>query len=437
MVEDEPDGPLPAQVRQQLVTIAADVMSRRPVAELPGSIRRFARFTPAKRLRLGASEIAAALAVEPGFRAMVAEVVSESSPELAEQVSAGNPPATADPVDIAVIAYLVRPAGWSSLLADLTDRLVEQDQRRGAELDLDRLRAELDRLTEANQAVARERDQARSSAKAAAASQAAELDQLRRRLRSAQRELRTAQREAEQAGADRDRLQAELDRSSAGDAVELRRARARIAALEAGQEADRRAARADRDHDQARLWVLLETISAAASGLRRELDLNEPSVRPADSVTAGEVVTGGRPSTVDGSLLDRLLDGNHVHLIVDGYNLSKTGYGSLPLADQRARLVSSLGPMAARTGAEITVAFDGTAAPPGAAASLPTPRGVRVLFSSNGQLADYLIRQLLGAEPAGRTVLVASSDQAVAASARVAGAWSTPAGVLLARLERP
>jgi hypothetical protein len=58
------------------------------------------------------------------------------------------------------------------------------------------------------------------------------------------------------------------------------------------------------------------------------------------------------------------------------------------------------------------------------------------LFSSSGQLADDLIRQLLRSEPAGRPVAVASSDAEVAASARAAGAWPVPAGVLLARLER-
>jgi predicted RNA-binding protein with PIN domain len=428
---------LPAAVRQQLVTIAADLMGRTPIAELPGSVRRFARFAPAKRVRLGAAEIAAALAVESGFRDAVAEVVAQSAPELVGQVSAGNPPATADPVDVAVIAYLLRPPGWTELLADIADRLGGAERQRESAAELDRLRAELGRLTDQVQALARDRDQARTAARAGAAEQAEQLAELRRRLRTGQAELRTARREAEQLAGERDRLRAELDRNTADEAVELRRARARIATLESGQEADRRSQRTAREHDEARLWVLLETIIAAATGLRRELDLIEPGNRPADLVGAGtEQPLSGRPSVADGALLQRLLDGAHVHLIVDGYNLTKTGYGGLPLADQRNRLVSSLGALAARTGIEVTVAFDGTAAPVGAAAGVSTPRGVRVLFSAPGQLADDLIRELLRAEPAGRTVVVASSDQAVAASVRSAGGWSTPAEVLLGRLER-
>jgi len=220
------------------------------------------------------------------------------------------------------------------------------------------------------------------------------------------------------------------------DSHELRNARARISMLEAELEASRRSLRIGREHDDARLWVLLETLTSAAAGLRRELDVPNPDVRPADLVTGESGMPGRRPSTVDSSLLDRMLDGLHVHLIVDGYNLTKTGYGSLPLADQRSRLIASLGALAARTGVEVTVAFDATAAPPGAAASVATPRGVRVLFSAAGQLADDLIRELLAAEPAGRTVLVASSDQAVAASVRAADGWPIPATVLLSRLER-
>ncbi|HJQ00511.1 MAG TPA: hypothetical protein VJ851_02825, partial [Jatrophihabitans sp.] len=361
---------LPAEVRQQLVTIAAEVMSRRPVSELPSSVRRFARFAPAKRLRLGASEIAAALAVEPGFRDAVAEVVGQSSPELVEQVTAGNPPATADPVDVAVIAYLLRPPGWSGLLADISEQLADQGRQRELDADRDRLRAEVGRLTESNEALARDRDQAKSALRSTVAEHAEQSAALRRRLRTAQSELTAARRETEQLVAERDRLRAELDRASTEQAVELRRARARIAALEDGQESDRRTQRAAREHDEARLWVLLETITAAAAGLRRQLDLTDPGNRPADAVADAGQPTGGRPSTVDGSLLNRLLDGSHVHLIVDGYNVTKAGYGSLPLADQRARLVTALGSLAARTGVEITVAFDGTAAPTGAAAGV-------------------------------------------------------------------
>ena len=75
--------------------------------------------------------------------------------------------------------------------------------------------------------------------------------------------------------------------------------------------------------------------------------------------------------------------------------MTKTGYGDLPLADQRARLTSGLGSLHAQTKAEVTVVFDG--AELDAPVPVQAPRGVRVLFSAPGQTADDLIGQLVQA----------------------------------------
>jgi predicted RNA-binding protein with PIN domain len=61
------------------------------------------------------------------------------------------------------------------------------------------------------------------------------------------------------------------------------------------------------------------------------------------------------------------------------------------------------------------------------------PRGVRVLYSPEGVIADDLIRELVAAEPQGRPVVVVSSDQEVARDVRQAGARSV-AAMALARL---
>jgi predicted RNA-binding protein with PIN domain len=58
-----------------------------------------------------------------------------------------------------------------------------------------------------------------------------------------------------------------------------------------------------------------------------------------------------------------------------------------------------------------------------------------VLFS-DGEIADDLIRRLVSAEPSGRTTLVVTSDQAVVADVRRAGAWTVPSAVLLDLLAR-
>ena len=132
--------------------------------------------------------------------------------------------------------------------------------------------------------------------------------------------------------------------------------------------------------------------------------------------------------------LDALLAVPTLHLVVDGYNVSKTGYPELTLADQRNRLIPQLGALAARTRVEITVVFDGAgvmAAPPRGA------RGVRVLFSDPGVLADDVIRSIVAAEPHGRPVAVATSDRAVVTSIRASGAYSVPSTLLVTRLARP
>lgn len=121
-----------------------------------------------------------------------------------------------------------------------------------------------------------------------------------------------------------------------------------------------------------------------------------------------------------------------MHLIVDGYNVSKTGFGTLTLAQQRRRLVDGLVRIASRTGAEVTCCFDGQELghmPPA------STRGVRVLFSS-GEIADHLIRRLVAAEPEGRPVAVVTSDREVADDVQAMGAVAIGSPALVGRLAR-
>jgi len=95
--------------------------------------------------------------------------------------------------------------------------------------------------------------------------------------------------------------------------------------------------------------------------------------------------------------------------------------------------VTGLGGIAAQSGAEVTAVFDGAEK----MVALPSPpRGVRVLFSRKGDTADELIRQLVRAEPAGRPVVVISSDREVADGVRRHGAYPLSSDTLLRRLAR-
>ena len=423
------DVVLPEPARVRLAQLASEVLGRLPAEEIPPSLRAIARFTPSKRSRVGGPVLTSALDSEPEFRAKVAEVVGNTTPHLVEALRDGTSTAASDPIDTAVVAYLVRPDGWPRLVADAIARWSDERQD-GTAAERDRLRAE---LAEMRAQLRAEPARVRAEVETALAAQAAELDAARRTVRSRTGELRAAERARDEA-----RTAIESVRAESADAMlaveqEQRRLRGRVADLERSAEAARRGKRTERDLDDARLRLLLDTVVDAAAGLRRSLDLPAVLVRPADAIESGERgdATAGARTVGDPAALDRVLELPQLHVIVDGYNVTKTGYGELPLVDQRTRLVTSLAALRARSGLEITVAFDGSTAPP----SQPRmPRGLRVLFSAPDELADDLIRRLVAAEPPGRPVLVATSDREVVRDVRRSGAWTVPSVVLLARL---
>ncbi|WP_435878484.1 NYN domain-containing protein [Streptomyces halstedii] len=436
-VAESLDRPLPEGVRRKVVALVSDAFGGLTVGELPAQLRQYARFTPTRRARFAGNAMAAALESDPAFRRRVGERVGRSHPELAEALTSGAPPAAADPVDVAAVAYVLRPDGWVKLVAAVG----EEVQRADAERADEESRRELARLRE-------ELAQARERTRAETEGLRTELDTRRKEAESLQRKLRSALSEVKrgEAALRKETARADAARAAAAAQVsaaesESRRLKARLAEAEAGVEASRRAAREGRSVEDMRLRLLLDTVLDAAQGLRRELALPPSSIRPADGVDAVEPgrmspkdIAARALSETDPALLDQLLALPQAHLIVDGYNVTKTGYPQMPLEKQRLRLLGGLSVLAARTGAEMTCVFDGAelAAP----VLLAPPRGVRVLFSKAGVTADELIRQLARAEPPGRPVVVVSTDREVADGVAKAGARPVASALLLKRLSR-
>ncbi|GAU68213.1 hypothetical protein SSP35_07_00140 [Streptomyces sp. NBRC 110611] len=431
------DHPLPEGVRRRVVALTAEAFGALTVAELPAPLRQYARFTPTRRAKFAGNAMAAALESDAVFRQRIAGRLRETQPELAEALERGTPPAAADPLEVAAAAYVLRPEGWVKLVAAAG----EEAQRARAERAGEETERELARLREE---LARARGEARAEAERVRGDLEAarkENETLRRKLRSALSDVKrgeAAVRKAEAALTEvRDRAGAD---KAAADS-EARRLKARIAEAETALETSRRVAREGRSVEDMRLRLLLDTVLDAAQGLRRELALPPASVHPADTV---EAVTPGRMtpkdiatralSEMDPALLDQLLALPRAHLVVDGYNVTKTGYPTMPLDKQRLRLLGGLAVLAAQTGAEMTCVFDGAelAAP----VLLAPPRGVRVLFSKPGVTADELIRQLVRAEPPGRPVVVVSTDREVADGVAKAGARPVSSALLLKRLAR-
>jgi predicted RNA-binding protein with PIN domain len=306
------------------------------------------------------------------------------------------------------VAHQIREAEQRAARAE-HDRAV-------ARVEADKLRDELARVREE---VSQLREEARTAGKALRESQAAH--------RRASELLATEKGRAARATADHE--------------LELRRLRTRLAEAEAMAASGKQAAKDTRAVDDARLWLLLETIGQAASGLRRELALDPTDKLPADFVADRAADRPGAPErsharardTDDPGRLDQLLALPRAHLIVDGYNVTKRGFAEMSLEQQRKRLITGLGGIAAQTGDEVTVVFDGAERVHGLP---PAPRGVRVLFSRKGDTADELIRQLVRAEPPGRAIVVISSDREVADGVRRHGAYPMGADSLLRRLGR-
>ncbi len=340
-------------------------------------------------------------------------------------------------MDVAAAACVLRPPGWVKLVAAAGEEVQRADAERAGEEG----RRELARLRE-------ELAEARAHTKAETERLRTELDAARKEAESLHRKLRSAQSDVKRGEAALRRAQTEAEgvkaeaaaRMSAAES-ETRRLKTRLGEAEAALEASRRAVREGRSVEDVRLRLLLDTVLEAAQGLRRELALPPVSVRPADSVEAVEPgrlspkdVAARALSETDPALLDQLLALPQAHLVVDGYNVTKTGYPTMPLEKQRLRLLGGLSALAARSGAEVTCVFDGAelAAP----VLLAPPRGVRVLFSKPGVTADELIRQLVRAEPPGRPVVVVSSDREVADGVARSGARPVPSVMLLKRLSR-
>ncbi|MDH6110057.1 putative RNA-binding protein with PIN domain/Skp family chaperone for outer membrane proteins [Kitasatospora sp. MAP12-15] len=431
------DRPLPEGVRRRVVGLAADALGGLPAGELPTTLRPYAKFTPARRAKYAGTALAAALEADPVFRLRIADRLRLGQPDLVKALEAGSVPGAAEPMDVAAAAYLLRPRGWVQLVVEAG----EQVERAGA----DGAAAESARMVEKLQ---EELTASRASARADLDRQRAESEGTRRELEALRKKQRSLESDTRRAQAEVKKLQAELASAASAAATERgaaesesRRLKHRVAELESALESGRRSVREGRSVEDMRLRLLLDTVLQSAQGLQRELALPVTQLHPADLVDA-VVPAAASPHDVarralaedDPALLDQLLAIPQVHLVVDGYNVTKTGYPTLPLEQQRMRLLGGLAMLAQRTQAEVTCVFDGQDLD--VPVIMAPPRGVRVRFSRTGQTADELIRQLVRAEPQGRPVVVVSADKEVADGVRKAGARPVASVLLLNRLSR-
>ncbi|WZH52833.1 MAG: NYN domain-containing protein [Nocardioides alkalitolerans] len=443
---------LPEPLRARVVQLSAQVLP--DVGVLPPPLRKVATFAPQRRARLGGGQVAAALGdddlrsriatqvvARTDLRALAAELLDAApgDDEGGEGAGEVRDLPLHDPVDVAALLWLVRPAGWETAYAAALARLDEVRDAAVAAEDAEARRTLERRLAAVEDELARQRSEAREQHDALRAENTA----LRRKLGEARAAGRGADEARERALEEQRRAQERATAAATAAEGEARRLRRQVEELQAQVAQQRGGARAEREDATMRTRLLLETLVASAQGLQRELGL--PAAL--DTATPGErhesslVATGARTTSAAGALgsgspalLEQLIGMPRARLIVDGYNVTKQTWGGSSLEVQRMRLVNGIAPVVARSGAETTVVFDAASSP--TRPVITAPRGVRVAFSPEHVIADDVIRDLVNLEPTGRVVVVVTSDQALARDVRRAGATVMDAVALAGLLTR-
>ena len=397
-------------VLELAVVIAQAGQRVTPAVTPPAALRPYLRFTrkvPPPALRVARR----VLDTDEEWRARVAVVVTD------------------DLVGRAGVLYAQRPEGWADEFESLcADAMAVRRTTRSdvAERDAERRLSAAAQAGRRSEAAARAADEALARLRVELVTAQAGLQTETARRHAA--ETRAAELTAELTEAEAARRTAESERDT------LLRAHDELLVVEreAGDlDAQRAALLASAD-------VALDGVQALHTALiRMRADLSvepEPAPRPAhvpptvtpsraerSAVRRAEQLRGNRaPVALPRAVFDdsaeasrHLLRVPGILVLVDGYNVAKWRWASVPPRDLRARLGGALADIAARTDAEICVVYDGVdeggALRPLGAARVP----LRVVFSSGAVEADDVIIDMVARTPATRSVVVVSSDRRI------------------------
>lgn len=385
--------------------------------------------------------------------------------------------------------WLIRPQGWEAELEGLVEEAAGAESegrkrrealataRRLAELEstVQRLQAELVALKAVNDELRDAAAQQRKDKRA----QESEAGDLRRRLKEAATEIErlnalNEQLEARVAGHGAELTRVAVERGADAQQVTALREELR-ASVDRAEEAVLRAQLAETEvstlnvrlaRAEAGARALVEVIAGrpgpvAPAAAQEPVSSQEPGAEgPDGGGVAGSVseptaaATGARgvkgthrrrrvpvrlpPATFEDSpeAAAHLVRVPKVLLAVDGYNVTLTSWPSLELAEQRRRLVDSLGELVMRAGTEVLVVFDGVD-DGNRLQPAPALRGrLRVQFSPSEVEADDVIIHTLQAVPPARPVVVATNDRQVRESASALGANVISVDQLLAVVGR-
>jgi len=456
---NETGAAVPDQLLVPLLDAAADVLRSLEPVDVPTALRTLAGFD-----RRGLTNSAArhqlrrAIDLEEGFRTRVVEAFA-ARPEVQSALDGwttvnattrAHDAAARDDLGVLTSAlYAVRPDGFEF---GLGVACTEDRDRRDARTLHDDLRAQTGQV-----AAADERRQRAESDLVTARADIARLEAELRDERRGRRDRETAaDRQAEDAAKRAREAEAGLDKARRD--LELAETRARREG-ERAREAERqlRELRRETSTRSDPGWVVapggpdLQDLVGRARELADQLARALP-VAPSPPVASRPPVLAPTPGRATAEVgrrvpvpcppglradqpagLDAMLRTRGVVLVVDGYNVSMTGWPDMPVARQRDQLVGALERLHLRLRCDVVVVFDGADV---VGVTPRRTRGVRVVFSPAGEPADPVIIREVSALPLRVPVVVASSDGWVRDQAVGEGATPVASATLLDVLRR-
>lgn len=392
---------LPDDVELLLVRGLGRYITEAPLGQLPASVRRFKGFRGKALARHSATILA--LLDEDASRALILQWLDDDKPSLPGEVAG------------ALRIAAERSKGWAQELAALSSDDNPDGGPEGGEAE--RLEAALEKergkTARAREAAKKEKAELQS----VLAEEKAERARLERRAAELELELDRTRSEIEEL---RSRSEQDLARAER----ELRRARSTAEKAAASErEASERLRSAE---------VELERYRAAAEAPAVKPKRKPPAPRKKPRTGERRVLKVPKGRLADEpEVLDAWLQRDDVHLIVDGYNVTKseTGYPELELENQRERLIADLIALSARRKVDATVVFDGSSV----TRLRSTKSRVKVVFTDEGEIADDAIVEMVEKMPP-FPVIVATNDRELQERVTALGATVATSAQLLVLL---
>jgi predicted RNA-binding protein with PIN domain len=354
--------------------------------------------------------------------------VIENDPEFRGRLALGAVPELVDPIGI---LWLTRPVGWEDEVAALVAAAEEAEREADTE------------------AAARRERKRREAAEQVAARTRAEVLGLEARLAELTTELEAHRSRVAELAEDNDALRRELiERRNEARHANDRAAAASRRVEQLTDERDVADARRS-DAEGARDDVLAERVEASVEAAQLAELASLAHELAAQLAAANERLIGSRDSrrsrpqrralALPGGVMgDSEAATEHLlrsgaSVVIDGYNVSMTGWPGLSAAEQRRVLLDTCENVARRYGADLTVVFDGADV---AGAATDQRRLIRVVFSPDGVTADDVIRADVDRLPTARSVVVVTNDAEIVRDVRALGANTVSSDRFLATARR-